>query len=130
MNDEMKNISFRKFIFAILATSCASSAFADANAQHGAEVFGQQCATCHSLKQGKNKIGPSLFSVVGRKAGAVSDYNYSDAIKSSGFAWSTERLDAYLSNPQGAIPGVKMPYPGLSDPAARADLIAFLTTLH
>lgn len=118
------------FLLTALIYAGATIVHAESNPQHGSEVFTQQCAACHSFKQGKNKIGPSLFAVVGRQAGTVPDYTYSDAMKSSGKAWNPEVLDTYLANPQAAIPGVKMPYAGLADSSARADLIAFLSTLH
>lgn len=120
----------RNLLCAVLAFAASVTAYASGNPQHGSEVFSQQCAACHSFKQGKNKIGPSLFAVVGRPAGTIPDYSYSIAIKSSGFSWSPEQLDNFLANPQMVIPGAKMPYPGLADPIARADLIAFLSSLQ
>lgn len=125
----VKIFMYPQFLGLILTMSTSLLAHAEGNSQHGSEVFTQQCAACHSFKQGKNKIGPSLFAVVGRQAGTIPDYTYSDAIKSSGLSWNAEKLDSYLTNPQAAVPGVKMPYPGLADPAARADLIAYLSTL-
>ncbi|HET8705418.1 MAG TPA: c-type cytochrome [Pseudomonadales bacterium] len=95
---------------------------------HGADVFDEECAECHSLKEGKNKKGPSLFAVVGRNAGGIADYNYSDALKAGGFAWSAEKIDAYITHPKAAVPGGKMKYDGLNDEKARADLLAFLAT--
>lgn len=103
---------------------------ADGNAVHGSNIFAQQCAVCHSFKQGKNKIGPSLFAVVGRPSGSIADYRYSEAMKNSNLSWDTDTLNRYLSNPQAAIPGVKMQYPGLANSSEREDLIAFLSTLR
>jgi len=97
-----------------------------ADVRHGAKVFRSQCAECHSTKAGKNKTGPSLFGVVGRRAGSVPRYVYSKAMKNSGLTWTEERLDGYLTAPRKAVPGCKMKYRGLKDRAARADLIAFL----
>lgn len=95
----------------------------------GADVFAEQCAECHSLKDGKNKKGPSLFGSAGRKSAFVSDFAYSDAMKASGINWTPEQLDAYIALPKKAVPGGKMKYDGLPDAKARADLIAYLATV-
>lgn len=100
------------------------------DAKHGASVFEEQCAECHSAKPGKNKKGPSLYGLVGRAAGSVADYSYSDAMKANALAWTPERLDAYLVYPRKVVPGTKMKYDGLTDAGARADLIAFLSNVN
>lgn len=99
------------------------------DAQAGIDVFAGQCAECHSMKEGKNKKGPSLFAVVGRKAAAIADFKYSDAMKSSGYTWTPEQIDAYVTLPKKAVPGGTMKYDGLSDAKARADLIAYLASV-
>ncbi len=101
-----------------------------ADAKHGADVFAENCAECHSVKEGKNKKGPSLFAVLGRKAGSVGDVAYSDAMKQSGISWAPDKLDAYITDPRKAVPGGKMKFDGLSNATERADLIAYLSTLH
>jgi len=97
-----------------------------ADADHGAKVFATQCGECHSVKPGKNRTGPSLFGVIGRGAGSVADYRYSDAMKHSGLTWTADELDLYLTDPRKVVPGGKMKYRGLTDSGARADLIAYL----
>src|SRR5689334_4064670 len=99
-----------------------------ADAAKGADLFNTTCTTCHSVQPGKNKLGPSLYGVVGRRAGSVRDYEYSDAMKGSGITWDAASLDKYLTNPGGFIRGVRMRFAGLGSPAARADIIAFLAT--
>lgn len=101
-----------------------------ADAGHGAKVFNEECAECHSAAPGRNKKGPTLFAVVGRVAGGVPDYAYSDAMKASGVTWSPDKLDAYIAAPHKLVPGCKMKYDGLGDAAARADLIAYLANTH
>jgi cytochrome c len=97
----------------------------------GSDVFATHCAECHSAKEGRNKKGPSLFGVAGRPAAAVPGFSgYSDALKASGWTWTPERLDAYVTLPKQALPGGKMKYDGLPDPRARADLLAYLATLR
>ncbi len=78
----------------------------------------------------ENKMGPTLFSVVGRKCGSVADFSYSDALKQARLTWTQEHLDAYIADPRQAVPGVKMMYGGLHDADARADLLAYLASLH
>lgn len=105
-------------------------AHAAGDAAKGADVFAEECAECHSPKEGKNKKGPSAFDVVGRKAGTVADFNYSDGLKASGITWSPDKIDAYVTAPKKVVPGGRMKYEGLEDAKARADLIAYLATLR
>jgi cytochrome c2 len=90
------------------------------------EVKFQECAACHKLEPGINNVGPSLNGVIGRKAGEIADFRYSPAIRRSGILWTPETLDVFIANPQAMVPANRMPYAGLADPAARADLIAYL----
>ncbi|WP_172204892.1 cytochrome c family protein [Niveibacterium sp. COAC-50] len=119
----------RSILFALLLAVSGGHALA-ADAKHGADVFAENCAECHSVKEGKNKKGPSLFGVVGRKAGTVADVAYSDAMKQSGISWTPDKIDAYVADPRKAVPGGKMKFDGLPNAAERADLIAYLYTLH
>jgi len=119
----------RSILAALLLAVTGGHAIA-ADAKHGADVFAENCAECHSVKEGKNKKGPSLFAVVGRKAGIVADVAYSDAMKQSGISWTADKLDAYITDPRKAMPGGKMKFDGLGNAAERADLIAYLSTLH
>lgn len=121
---------YGKFISLLaIAVLYGSAAIAteDGDANNGADVFSAQCSICHSVKAGKNKIGPSLAGVVGRKAGSIGNFAYSDAMKNSGLEWTKENLNTYLKKPSAMIAGIKMPYDGLADEKARADLIAFLS---
>lgn len=96
----------------------------------GADVFAEECGDCHSATPGKNKKGPSLNGVVGREAGSAAGFSgYSDAMKQAGYVWTPERLDAYIAQPRKALPGGRMKYDGLTDPRARADLMAYLSSL-
>lgn len=88
----------------------------------GQEVY-ERCEGCHSLDA--NRVGPSHRGVFGRKAGAVDDYNYSAAVRSSGVVWDERTLDQWLSGPGKFIPGTKMGF-RLNDAQARADVIAYL----
>ena len=96
----------------------------------GAAVFKTQCSICHSPLDGKNMVGPTLFGIVGRKSGTVPGFHYSEANKAAGIIWNADILDKYLTSPRDVVPGTIMPYPGLKDAKQRADLIAYLETLH
>jgi len=100
-----------------------------ARAADGAALFATHCAECHSLKEGKDKKGPSLFASFGKPAGGRSGFVYSDALKASGLVWTAETLDAYLAAPGKKLPGGKMKFDGLQDAAERAALVAYLATV-
>lgn len=105
----------------------AQSAVDDATLQQGQRVF-VLCLPCHSSDQGApNKIGPNLWGIFGRKAGANADYKfYSDALRSSGITWSEETMDKWLVSPKDMVPGTKMVFRGIDSPDNRKALIAFL----
>ncbi len=84
------------------------------------------CRSCHVLEDGVNRVGPSLYNVVGRKSGTVAGYSYSDANKGSGVVWTTDVLFKYLEDPKGFMPGTKMAFPGIKDAQDRANLVAYL----
>lgn len=104
------------------------SALADGDAEAGKNVF-KKCAICHSPEAGKNKIGPSLFGVVGRPSASVPGYNYSTAMKNFNKVWTEDLIFQYLSGPQKMIPGIKMTFVGLPNEKDRYDVIAYLKTL-
>ena len=119
-----------KTVFAIVALSVATlsaPAMAAGDAAKGAIVF-NQCKTCHVVDKGVNRVGPSLYGVVGRKAGTVAKYTYSKANKESGLMWTAAKLDEYLAAPQKVVKGTKMAFAGLKKPEDRANVIAFLAT--
>jgi cytochrome c len=93
----------------------------------GEKVFGQ-CKTCHVAEKGVNRVGPSLWGVVGRPAGSIEGFKYSPANKNSGLVWTPEQLFTYLEAPQKVIKGTYMAFAGLKNPQDRADVIAYLKT--
>lgn len=128
----MKMTRFRSAVVLLLAPlACALSleARAAGDVEKGKDVFATECAECHSVREGKNKKGPTAFGVVGRKAATVADAVYSDALKASGITWTADKIDAYVTAPKKLVPGGKMKYDGLASAAERADLIAYLATL-
>jgi cytochrome c2 len=110
---------------AIVLVAAASAAHADGDAARGEKRF-EECVACHSTERGTNAVGPTLFGVFDRKAGELADYRYSPALKRSGITWTAQTLDAFIADPQQVVPANRMPYAGLPDAGARADLIAYL----
>ena len=116
------------FVLGISLLIAAVGPSVAADAEAGKIVF-KKCALCHTAEAGKNKIGPSLFGIVGRKSASLASYNYSDAMKGFKHTWDPETLDIYLSDPHAEVPGTKMIFPGIKDKTERADVIAYLETL-
>jgi cytochrome c len=89
-----------------------------------------RCSVCHSAaKDAPAKIGPNLWGVYGAKA-ARTKYNYSTALKGAKLQWNAETLDKWMTAPMTMVPGTMMSFPGLKDPAKRAEIIAYLKHLH
>ena len=110
---------------ALPATVTLASLTGDAVA--GEKVFGQ-CKTCHVAEKGVNRVGPSLWGVVGRTAGSIAGFKYSPANKNSGLVWTDTQLFTYLEAPQKVVPGTYMSFAGLKKPQDRANVIAYLKT--
>ncbi len=110
---------------AVLATIGAGEARAQ-DAAAGEKVF-VVCKACHQIgENAKSAIGPALNGVIGRKAGSVAGYSYSDANKDSGITWDEATFREYIRDPKAKVPGTKMIYPGLKDEQKTNDLVAFL----
>lgn len=87
------------------------------------------CKACHKTEAGGKGVGPSLFGVVGRKAGSLDGYNYSPAMKSFGKAWDVASLTSYIQDPKAVVPGNKMPFAGIKDAAKAKEVADYLATL-
>jgi cytochrome c len=100
------------------------------NAASGQLVFNNTCRTCHTTKEGDNRLGPHLFKIVGRKAGSLPDYGYSGSLRSADFVWDEENLDRFIANPDEMVPGNRMkPYSGLASIDDRARIVSFLRSV-
>jgi cytochrome c len=116
----------------LLAAALANSATAETlgDAGTGADIFARDCAQCHMVgTDAKNRIGPSLNNVYGRRAGGVDGFNYSKSMSrmgADGMDWTLPRLDAYIENPRALVSGTRMAFSGLKDATERHDLMAYL----
>ncbi len=99
---------------------------AESKPMSGEAAFKKQCVNCHSLIPGMSTIAPDLHGVMGRKAGTVPDYKYSDDLKKAGFTWTPEKMAEWLQSPHGVVAGTEMSYPGEKDAKVRAELVEFV----
>lgn len=99
--------------------------FAAADASAGEGLF-RQCKACHSLEDGRNGTGPTLYNIVNRATGAADGFSYSGNLVTVADAWTPENLNGFLENPKGYAPGTKMSYKGMPKVEDRANLIAWL----
>jgi cytochrome c len=98
-----------------------------ADTEAGQLAFNNACRTCHTLRDGDNRLGPHLHKVIGRKAGSVPGYGYSSAMKDAGIVWDKATLDRFMANPDQVVPGHNMkPYGGLASAEERAKIVAYL----
>jgi cytochrome c len=96
-------------------------------ADDGQLAFNNACRTCHSMREGDNRLGPNLHRIVGRKAGAEPGYGYSSAMKDAGMVWDKSALDRFIANPDQVVPGHNMkPYGGIASAEDRAKIVAYL----
>ena len=120
----MKNIPLRALVIAVAAA--ASSAALAQDVAAGKSSF-NKCLACHAIGEGaKNKVGPELNGLNGRKSGTVEGYSYSDANKNSGITWNEAVFKEYIKDPKAKIPGTKMAFAGIKKETEVNDLWAFL----
>ena len=114
----------------ILTIATGSPAFADEAAVVAGEAFfHQRCQTCHNPEADKKTFGPSLVGVVGRKAGSIEGFPYSDAVKNSGIVWTEAALHAWMEDNDKMLPGTRMRHIGVTDAAEQEMIIEYLKSL-
>lgn len=118
------------FAVALAATACQRPPAAPASPEQARQQAMQRafelCAGCHTVKAGGiHRFGPNLHGVLGRRAGSLPDYSYSDAMRRADFVWSAQTLDTFLQSPSHMVPGTRM-YNAFPSPERRALVIAYL----
>ena len=126
----MRRLMLTMVVAAAAAASMPAMAFAqDGDAAAGQRVF-NQCRACHTIDQGgRQGVGPNLWGIVGRRAGAVEGFRYSSNLRelaAGGLTWTDDRLRAYLQNPKSVVPTGSMSFPGLRNQTQLNDLMAYL----
>jgi cytochrome c len=110
-----------------IATCIALCAPALAQDDAGQVAFNNACRTCHTVREGDNRLGPSLYRVIGRKAGSLPNYNYSESMKKADIVWDKDTLDRFIANPDAVVPSNNMkPYGGVASAEERGKITAFL----
>lgn len=120
----------KPFIF-LAAFALAVSSVTSYSAEPGQLAFNNRCRTCHSVKEGDNRQGPSLHAIIGRKAGSSAGFDaYSQALKTSDIVWDEETLNAFIESPDAVVPGHNMrPYSGLPNAQEREEIVSYLSTI-
>ncbi len=122
----------RTWLSATFLVLGVSTAFADGDAANGERAF-SKCSACHSIENPRTRMGPHLMGVVGRSAGSVADYKYSQAMTDAGaggMVWTEDNLREFLSSPKKKVPGTSMRFFGLWSESEINDLIAYLKTVQ
>jgi cytochrome c len=114
-------------IFASELKLAQGSAGKPTDTEEGQLAFNNACRTCHTLRDGDNRLGPNLHNIIGRKAGSAPGYGYSSAMRDAGLVWDKASLDRFIANPDQVLPGHNMkPYGGITSAEERAKIIAYL----
>jgi cytochrome c len=120
--EAMKKLSIAA-TFIVLTLASGTAVATDAN--KGKKVF-NKCKACHTMKAGKNKIGPSLHGIMGRKAASVPKFKYSKAMKASGLTWDDKTLRKFLKKPKKLVKGTRMSFAGIKKQKQMDNLMAYL----
>ena len=116
----------RKLVIASMLVAVSAGAALAQDLEAGERSF-KKCLPCHAIgEDAKNKVGPELNGIDGRKSGTADGYSYSDANKNSGITWSAAVFKEYITDPRAKIPGTKMIFPGIKNEKERDDLWAYL----
>ena len=112
---------------AVILIAALPAAQAQTSSDAGQIAYNNACRTCHSIREGDNRLGPSLYGIVGKKAGTVSGYDSSPAMQQSGVVWDEENLDKFITDPEQVVHGNAMkPFGGISSEDERQKIISHL----
>lgn len=117
----------QKLLMATAVVACSAGAALAQDVAAGETSF-KKCAPCHSIGDGaKNKVGPELNGIDGRKSGTAAGYSYSDANKNSGITWNEAQFSEYIKDPRAKVPGTKMIFAGIKNETEVKNLWAYLS---
>lgn len=125
-------MTLRTPTLAFILTLPASLAVAESSSvgsiriEAGQKFFEVECRRCHAIDSQDKSYGPPLEGIIGRKAGSVENYPYSDALKAAGFVWTPGALRAWMEDNQALIPGTKMRHVGITDPVEQEFILSWL----
>lgn len=122
-------VAFAGSLLADPARAEMSESGTKAMQEAGRIMFEHRCRSCHSEDPATPSYGPSLIGVLGRKAGSLDGYQYSDALKNSGLEWNEASLRAWIENNTGLMPGTRMKHVGITDRAEQDFILAYIKTL-
>jgi cytochrome c len=123
----MKHTAFAQVLCSALALLTGVAA---AYAQDLQMAFNNSCRTCQSMKEADNRLGPSLAGVIGRKAGTLPGFQFSEPMKTSGITWDEATLDKFITNPDQVVAGNRMqPFTGVADAGKRKEIVAYLKSI-
>ncbi len=136
--DSVSRLSVAALCFSAMTLSVGAAILSSRPAQAQAQAITpakaklafQSCAICHSEKAGASGLGPSLAGIFGKPAGQVKGFKYSPAMSTAKVRWDRETLDAFIAKPKTVVPGTRMSYPGVSDPAKRQAIIDYIQALR
>ncbi|HUK61344.1 MAG TPA: cytochrome c family protein [Stellaceae bacterium] len=121
----MKHLVMASAALALFSLSTVPARAVDS----GDTLFHRYCSICHSNEPGQNKLGPSLAGVFGRPSGTAPGFSYSEGMASAHLTWDEATLDKYLTDPKATVPGNKMLFIGVKNPAERQAIITYLKSL-
>ena len=122
----MNNFILRSIVLIAMSSATASVALAQ-DVAAGKSSFAK-CLACHAIGEGaKNKVGPELNGIDGRKSGTAEGYSYTDANKNSGITWNEAVFKEYIKDPKAKIPGTKMAFAGIKKETEVNDLWAYVS---
>jgi len=116
-------------VAAVAVAGCSRSGGGEAAKPLPQPAVFVECARCHQIPPHEHDAGPSLWGLAGRRAGSISGYDYSPAMRNARFKWDRERLVAFIREPHKAVPGTRMLFPGLEDPKEAEAVADYLLSL-
>jgi cytochrome c len=125
--EESKEIDMKSLVIAAVVLAASTGATLAQDVEAGESSF-KKCGPCHDIAEdARNKVGPELNGLDGRKSGTAEGFNYSDANKNSGITWSEATFKEYIQDPRAKIPGTKMIFPGIKNEKEIANLWAYIS---